>query len=153
MPETEGSNAKKPDFIYQTIIRCSQDALWDALTKADQIGAYHFVGDAAEGDAEIGKKTNILRADGSVMLTQTTLKLDPKSRIELTFEPHFMEGDNAPSSMVYLIRPEGDACMLTCEHYDIPAGQEGVKDGWARQIGSLKSWLETGVPIKMDLGG
>lgn len=143
----------KPDFIYQTIIRCTQDALWDALTKADQIAAYHFVCNAAEGDAAVGKATNILRADGSVMLTQTTTKLDPKSRIEMTFEPHFMEGNNIPSSMVFLIDPEGDTCRLTCEHYDIPAGQDGVKDGWARHVASLKSWLETGAPIKLDMGG
>ena len=33
----------KPDFMMQTFIRCSQDALWDALTEADQISAYHFM--------------------------------------------------------------------------------------------------------------
>ncbi|KNG94002.1 ArsR/SmtB family transcription factor [Pseudaestuariivita atlantica] len=140
---------QKPDFVHQTLIRCTQDALWDALTRADLLAQYHFACDAAEGDAAVGEPTNMLRADGSVMLTQVTTRLDPKTRIEQTFEPNWFEGDNAKSRIVFVIEPEGTACKLTCEHYDIPAGQEGVAEGWARHIASLKSWLETGEPIKM----
>lgn len=140
----------KPDFVHMTMIRCTQDALWDALTKADQLAQYHFAVSAARGDAEEGTATEMLRQDGSVMLRQTTLKLDPKSRIEQTFEPNFGGGPGAHSRIVFLIEPEGAACKLTCEHYDIPEGQDGVKDGWSRHIASLKSWLETGEPIKME---
>ena len=139
----------KPDFVHQTMIRCTQDALWDALTKADQVAAYHFVCDTVTGDAEDGKPMDMIRPDGSLMLRQTTLSLSPKSRIETTFEPHWFEGENKASRIVFLIEAEGAHCKLTCEHYDIPAGQEGVAEGWARHIASLKSWLETGEPIKM----
>jgi hypothetical protein len=35
-------------------------------------------------------------------------------------------GEGAPAShMVYLIEPQGEACKLTIEHYDIAPGQEG----------------------------
>lgn len=139
----------KPDFVHQTFIRCTQDALWDALTKADQIAQYHFACNGAEGDAEIGVPTKMLREDGSTMLVQRTIKLDPKSRIESTFEPNWFESDNIASRIVFLIEAEGSHCKLTCEHYDIPVGQEGVAEGWARHIASLKSWLETGTAIKM----
>ncbi|MEM7752670.1 MAG: metalloregulator ArsR/SmtB family transcription factor [Pseudomonadota bacterium] len=139
----------KPDFIHQTFIRCTQDALWDALTKADQVATYHFMCDAAEGDAEVGKPMKMIRKDGSTMLTQVTTALEPKSRIEMTFEPNW-EGGAETSQIVFLIDPEGDHCKLTCEHYDIPKGQDGVREGWARHVASLKSWLETGQPIKAE---
>ena len=140
-------DAKKPDFVHQTMIRCSQDALWDALTKADQGATYHFMCDRAEGDAIEGEMMNMIRADGSVMLAQRTTKLTPKTRIEMTFEPNW-EGGAETSTIAFQIDVEGEHCKLTCEHYDIPEGQDGVKEGWARHIASLKSWLETGTPIK-----
>ncbi|MEO0854912.1 MAG: metalloregulator ArsR/SmtB family transcription factor [Cyanobacteria bacterium J06648_11] len=138
-----------PDFVHQTMIRTTQDALWDALTRADQVAKYHFACSAAEGDAVEGQPMRMLRADGSTMLTQSTLSLDPKSRIEMTFEPNWFETDNTPSRIVFLIAVEGETCKLTCEHYGIVPGQEGVREGWARHIASLKSWLETGHAIKL----
>ncbi len=140
-------DVKTPDFVHQTMIRCTQDALWDALTKADQVAAYHFMCDRARGDAIEGEKMEIIRQDGSVMLTQRTTKLTPKSRIEMTFEPNW-ESSTEASNIVLIIEAEGPNCKLTCEHYEIPVGQEGVAEGWARHVASLKSWLETGTPIK-----
>ena len=139
----------KPDFIHQTSIRCTQDALWEALTRADQLAAYHFMCDTVTGNAAEGQPTDMIRQDGSLMLRQTTTRLEPKTRIEQTFEPHFFGGAGAHSRVVFLIQPEGEHCLLTCEHYEIPEGQDGVKEGWARHIASLKSWLETGKPIKV----
>lgn len=96
----------KPDFIHQTFIRCTQDALWDALTTAEQVAAYHFMCDAAEGDAVVGQPMNMIRKDGSTMLTQVTTALEPKSRIEMTFEPNW-EGGAETSRVVFLIDAEG----------------------------------------------
>lgn len=142
--------APKPDFVHQTFIRTTQDRLWDALTRADQVAQYHFMCSAAEGDVtDVGAPMKMMRADGSVMLTQTALALEPKSRIEMTFEPNFGEGDNTVSRMVFLIEAQGPMCKLTCEHYDIPPTHGGVREGWARHVASLKSWLETGEPLKM----
>lgn len=138
----------KPDFMMQTFIRCTQDALWDALTKGDQMAAYHVYCNKVRGDAVVGGNIDFIRPDDTTMLRQVTKQLDPKSRIEMTFEPHFM-GPGAPSSsMVYLIEAQGDACKLTIEHYDIAPGQEGFGEGWAHLAASLKSYLETGVAMK-----
>ena len=49
-----------------------------------------------------------------------------------------------------MIESEGASCKLTCEHYDIPVGHDGVREGWARFTASMKSWLETGHPIKVE---
>jgi len=146
---TETTAGELPDFVHQTFIRTTQEALWEALTRSDQLARYHFACDTVEGDGAVGMSTRMLRADGSVMLTQTTLAMEPKTRLEMTFEPNWFKGDNKPSRIVFLIEPEGDHCKLTCEHYGLPAGQEGVREGWARFTASLKSWLETGEPIKL----
>ncbi len=141
----------KPDFMMQTFIRCSQDALWDALTEADQMAAYHFACSQVEGNAIPGKVTRFIKPDGDDMLRQVTTAMDPKSRIAMTFEPLFMGPDAPNSHMIYLIEAQGDTCKLTIEHYDIAPGQEGFGEGWARLAASLKSYLETGQPMKMAM--
>jgi len=137
-----------PAFVQQTFIRCSQDALWEALTRADRMAAYHFACARAEGDAGPGGQTRFLRADGSTMLTQKTLRIAPKSRLEMSFEPDWGE-DRTASRVVFHVAVEGPYCKLTTEHYDLPDAQVGVREGWARWASSLKSWLETGTPIRM----
>lgn len=138
----------KPDFMMQTFIRCTQDALWDALTQADQMAAYHFACNEVRGNATLGNVTEFIRPNGSAMLRQVTTELDPKSRIAATFEPMFMGPDAPASHMVYLIEPQGEQCKLTVEHYDLAPGQEGFAEGWARLTSSLKSYLETGTALK-----
>lgn len=143
----------KPDFMMQTFIRCTQDALWDALTQADQMAAYHFMCNEVRGDASVGNVTEFIKPDGDTMLRQVTTELDPKTRIATTFEPLFMGPDAPHSHMVYLIEPQGDTCKLTIEHYDMGPGMEGFAEGWARIASSLKSYLETGQPMKAAMGG
>ena len=141
----------KPDFVMQTFIRTTQDALWNALTDPRELAAFHFICDDVRGDGSEGSTTSYVRPDGSTMLNTKVLKLDPKSRIETTFEPLFFGPDAASSRCVYLIEPQGAQCKLTVEHYDIPAGQESVSEGWARLTSSLKSYLETGTAMKMAM--
>ena len=144
---------EKPDFISQTFIRTTHDDLWDALTQADKMGHYHFICDEVRGDVEGGGATDFIRPDGSTMLTQRTVTVEPKSRIEVNFEPHFFGPDAPHSRVVFLVEPQGPQCMLTVEHYSIPEGQDGVAEGWARWASSLKSYLETGEGIKLQMDG
>ncbi len=138
----------KPDFMMQTFIRCTQDALWEALTQADQMAAYHFMCNDVRGNASVGNVTEFILPDGNPMLRQVTTEMDPKTRIAATFEPMFMGPDAPASHMVYLIEPQGEQCKLTIEHYDLAPGQEGFGEGWARLASSLKSYLETGIALK-----
>lgn len=142
------TNMSKPDFMMQTFIRCTKDALWDALTQADDMARYHFACNTVQGNAAVGEATTFILPHGEAMLKQVTTALDPKSKIAMTFEPLFMGPDAPPSHMVYRIEPQGDVCMLTIEHYDMAPGQEGFAEGWARLAASLKSFLETGKPLK-----
>ena len=137
----------KPDFMMETYIDCSEDALWDALTDPTQMTAYHFVADrvALEDDTYV-----YFNADGSVMLKNRVVSSTPKTRIEATFEP-VMEGDIPASKQVYILEKEGGYMKLTVEHYNLhfPVVRgSGVADGWPRWAAGLKSWLETGKTVK-----
>ena len=147
--QLEGQTMSKPDFVMSTFIRCTQDALWDALTDAETASAYHFVASKVERD---GNRLIYHTPDGGTMLTCTETRLDPKTRIESTFEPSWA-GPEVPmekSRFVYLIEPQAAFCKLTVEHYDIPPAQDGVDDGWGRMLAGLKTWLETGESVKFS---
>lgn len=129
-----------PDYVLRTYIRCTQDALWEALTDAGAAARYHpFTPDAVREDDAIVYRL----PDGSDMLVCRETALTPKTRIEATFEPRWAPGVPA-SRTVWTIEPEGPFCRLTLEHYDIPDGGEGYAEGWERLVAGLKTWLETG---------
>lgn len=136
----QDTTSAKPDFVSQTYIKCSQDALWDALRDPDAVPHFHFMAERAE---RTGQTMTYFVPGGHKMLEMENTLEVPKSRIEMRFQPHWAP-DMAPSQAVYLIEVEGDHCKLTIEHYNVPAGQEGVGDGWARMVSGLKTWLETG---------
>ncbi|MEL7212896.1 MAG: metalloregulator ArsR/SmtB family transcription factor [Pseudomonadota bacterium] len=137
-----------PDFVIETFIRCSHAALWDALTKADAVAHYHFVASHGAGDmTAAGDRLAFCAPDGSEIVAHTVNAIDPKSRIDVTFEPNWDEV-KTHSRCVFLVEPLTDACKLRVEHYAIPAGHEGVAEGWARTLSGLKTWLETGVDAR-----
>ncbi|MEM1372952.1 MAG: SRPBCC domain-containing protein [Pseudomonadota bacterium] len=140
----------KPDFVLRTYIQCSRDALWDALTSPEEIAKYHFLTDLVARD---GNALAYEFAPGEPMLRCTDISVEPKTRIEQTFEGHW-DGAGAPSRFVYLIEEDGGLCALTLEHYDL--GQvvmpdDGVADGWARLLAGLKTYLETGSALPFSL--
>jgi len=144
--ELEGTKqmTQAPDFVMQTFIETTHDALWDALTKGDLAAQYHFACQTVEGDLIAGGGQKYILPDGNPMLELTVTDISPKTLIEMTFTPHFF-GPGAPASRcVYRVEPQGSAVKLTVEHYNLPAGQEGVGEGWARLMSALKSFLEVG---------
>ena len=137
----------KPDFVMQTYIRCTQDALWTALTEADAMAQYHFMSSRVTQD---GDTYEAYFDDGNLMLTNRILSSDPKTRLETDWIGHW-PGAGDPSRVVYSIGVEGDYCRLTIEHFDLtfPVVQgEGIDDGWTRWAAGLKTWLETGSTVR-----
>ncbi|MEO0913634.1 MAG: SRPBCC domain-containing protein, partial [Pseudomonadota bacterium] len=150
-PMSETATLTKPDFVMETFIRTTVDALWDAIMAGATMAKYHFACSRVDGDADSESGLVMYTDDGNVMLIQKATKVDPKTRVEMTFEPKWSGPDAAHSRCAYILSPQGDAVKLTVEHYDIPEGQEGVKEGWARWGSSLKSFLETGQPLRMEM--
>jgi uncharacterized protein YndB with AHSA1/START domain len=137
----------KPDFMMQTYIRCTQDALWDALTDPGAMAKYHFMSSRVTRDGDIYVTHS---DDGSPMMTCRTLSMTPKTRIETDWTGHWPDA-GAPSRVVYSIDVEGDHCRLTVEHFDLTypvVKGEGIDDGWTRWAAGLKTWLETGTSVR-----
>ena len=143
---------KKPDFVMQTYINCTQDALWDALSDAENIVHWHFMATRAEGSMAEGGASTYFGPDGNAFLTIRVTKATPKSRLDMAFEPSWAGPGMQASSCAYLIEPGDGHCKLTVEHYNLPEGQEGAADGWHRMISGLKSWLETGKAANFGYG-
>lgn len=135
---------QKPDFMMSTFIDCSQDALWEALTRGEMVGNYHFICDEVTGTLSApGDQIDFKLPDGSTMLSNRLIAIDPKSRIEFAFLPNFGE-DQAASRCVYLLEPTRAGMRLTVEHYDMTPAMSGYADGWSRYLSGLKTYLETG---------
>ncbi|MEO0991941.1 MAG: SRPBCC domain-containing protein [Pseudomonadota bacterium] len=147
--ELEGTArmTEKPDFVMSTYIDTTHDALWDALTKGDLISKYHFASSNVTGDYTSGGSVEYNFDKGGLMLTNRVIKVDPKSRIEMAFQPHWSE-DAKESRAVYLVEASGGQMRLTVEHYELGPGSEGIADGWSRFLSGLKTYLETGKSVR-----
>jgi uncharacterized protein YndB with AHSA1/START domain/DNA-binding transcriptional ArsR family regulator len=140
----------KPDFVLETFIRTTPEKLWEALTNAAQIAQYHFAGSAVLGDFTPGTDYRYLTAGGDVIVSGTVIAAEPPHRIEMSFQPGWMGRGAKASRHVYEMQAVGDLMKLTVLHYDLPAGQEGIREGWAKFAASLKSFLETGTGLQFD---
>ena len=134
----------KPDFVLETYIRTTPDELWNALTRPDVITRYHFASVAIHGEFKAGEAYQYEFADGTTMLSGEIIAADPPRRLEMSFVPGWMGPGAAKSRHVYEIEAVGDLTKLTILHFDLPESQPGVREGWAKIIASLKSFLETG---------
>jgi len=137
----------RPDFMMQTYIRCTDDALWHALTDADEMARYHFMTSRV---TRHGDTFDARFEDGRPMLTHRILSERPKTRLEVDWAGQW-EDAAPPSRVVYSIAVEGEFCRLTIEHFDLThevVAGEGVADGWARLAAGLKTWLETGETVR-----
>ncbi|PRY94659.1 ArsR family transcriptional regulator [Hasllibacter halocynthiae] len=130
-----------PDFVLRTYIRCSQNALWDALTDAGTYDKWNFLGQSA---ARNGGLVIYRTPDGTETLHARDVEVTPKTRLVTTFEPKWEEGAKT-SQVIYDIEIEGEFCKLTVTHTGLQHHHsEGTADGWTRSLAGLKTWLETG---------
>jgi DNA-binding transcriptional ArsR family regulator/uncharacterized protein YndB with AHSA1/START domain len=140
----------KPDFMLETFIRTSPEKLWEAITKGDLSKHYYIAGASIRGTIASGEAYEYLTSDGKVMLSGDIIEATPHTRLEMTFVPGW--GSKAPSRNVYEIAAHGELSKLTISHYGLHAGQEGVREGWAKIAASLKSFLETGKALDFASG-
>ena len=140
--------AEKTTHVYEIFIRTTPERLWQALTDGDLTARYYF-NTRVENITAAGQDYRYMGPDGNVMLSGRVIEADPPRKLVTTFVPSWAE--NAPESTTsFEITPEGEVCKLTLRHEGLVVGDaltEGVKDGWARILSSLKSLLEAGEPL------
>ena len=131
----------RPDYVISTYIRCTRDALWEALTDADAFAKWDFLGQTAARDGDL---VEYRTPDGTATLHARDVEAEPKRRLVTTFEPKW-DDETPPSRVTYEIEEEGDFCKLTVTHSGLTHDAEGgTADGWVRSLAGLKTWLETG---------
>ncbi len=165
----ENPTVQKPTFVYTTYIQTTPETLWQALTDPAFTKRYwdvSFETDWTEGSAMVWDNHGALIADPG----QVVLESDPGRRLSYTwhsFTPELGDaigfGDELlaalaaepRSKVTFEIEPAGDAVKLTVVHDGFDPGSkvaETVSGGWPKVIANLKTLLETGEPLPIEIG-
>ena len=145
-----------PDLIYVFYIRATPLAVWNALTKTEFTRQFFF-GRSIESDWRQGSPWRLVMPDGRTDVAGTVLESDPPSRLKLSWRVDWLDEARAlePALITYDIEPAGDAVKLTLtQHNTGPVPRKFVeagKQGWALILSSLKSLLETGEAIVIEM--
>ena len=149
-------DAFKPAIVYTIYIASTPEKVWEALTSAEFSRKYFF-GNAVEVDLRVGGAYIMRTPDGSLHISGEVIECDPPKKLTVTFNvnwPALVER-LGPTLVTYQIEPAGDAVRLTMtELHDRPIGDDilsGGRAGWPVMLSSLKSLLETGKPLTVQM--
>jgi len=140
----------KPTFVYVTYIATTPEKLWEALTTAEFKAKYWF-GMRTEGELQVGATITSVQSDGTPVAKGQILEYDPPRRLSQAIRFEDERVRHEPTTRVtFELEPVGKEVRLTVTHDQFEAGShlfEGVKVFWPKLLSSLKSLLETGVPL------
>jgi uncharacterized protein YndB with AHSA1/START domain len=141
---------KKPELIYTTYIRTTPEKLWNAITNPEFTRQY-WGGNENVSDWKPGSKWAHVTGDEqrAVRIIGKVLESVPQKRLVLTWADPADEAD--VSRVTFQIESVDDEVRLDVIHGDFKPGSDmvnKVSGGWPRVLSSLKSFLETGKPLK-----
>jgi uncharacterized protein YndB with AHSA1/START domain len=146
----------KPTTVYTIYIASTPEKIWEALTTAE-FSRQYFFGNAVEIDLKVGGAFIARAPDGSLHIGGEVLECEPPRKLTVTFNvnwPGLIE-KLGPTLVSYEIEPAGDAVGLTMtESHDRPLSDDilsGGRAGWPAMLSSLKSLLETGKPLAVQM--
>ena len=144
-----------PKTVYVTYIASTPEKVWEALTSAEFTKRFFF-GRAVEVEPKVGGSFAMRMPDGRYDIKGKVIEWDPPRRLSVTWEVDFEEFRELPESLVtYDIEPMGGSVKLTmteAHRWDVPdAILAGGRQGWPLILSSLKSMLETGKPIEINV--
>ena len=145
----------KPKTVYVTYIDATPEAVFQALTTPGFTKQY-FGGFAIEVEPRTGGAFRFLAPDGSVHIAGTVTDWSPPHRFSCTWTMVSMPQYALPDCLVtYDIAQAGGCVRLTmteAHQWDIPdAILSGGRAGWPAILSSLKSVLETGKPLSVQM--
>jgi uncharacterized protein YndB with AHSA1/START domain len=148
----------KPKTVYVTYIAATPEQVWQALTDPAFTRKYFF-GFAIEIEPKTGGAFRLLGADGGTHVSGAVVDWSPPRRLAYSWLVKGMSGfGELPECLVsYDIEPSGEAVKLTMTEshsWDVPpAILAGGQAGWPKILSGLKSVLETGKPVAMQMEG
>ena len=146
----------KPMTVYTIYIASTPERVWQALTSAEFSRKYFF-GLAVEADLKPGGAFVVRAPDGSVHIDGEVIECVAPRKLTVTWNvnwPALIE-KLGPTLVTYEIEPSGEAVRLTLtESHDRPIDDDilsGGRQGWPAILSSLKSLLETGTPLTVEM--
>ena len=144
-----------PKQVYEIFIRTTPERLWQAITDGELTKQYYY-GTEVRSDLEPARPFQYFGGDGNLMLDGEIVEIDPPRRLVTTFAAVWdpaTAGDR-PSRVTWEIEPMGATCKLTLTHDDFDgetATYRNVAGGWSFILSGLKSVLETGEPLQVEV--
>ncbi|TAI63362.1 SRPBCC family protein [Bradyrhizobium sp. Leo170] len=146
----------KPAIVYTIYIASTPEKVWEALTSAEFSRKY-FSGNAVEVDLRVGGAFMVRTPDGAPHITGEAIACEPARKLTVTFNvnwPALVE-KLGPTLVTYEIEQAGDAVKLTLlQSHDRPLSDDilsGGRAGWPAILSSLKSLLETGNALVIQM--
>jgi uncharacterized protein YndB with AHSA1/START domain len=146
----------KPAIVYTIYIASTPEKVWQALTSAE-FSRQYFSGHAVEVDLRVGGAYLMRRPDGALHISGEVIECDPPRRLTVTFNVNWPElvEKLGPTLVSYEIEQAGEAVRLTMlQSHDRELGEDilsGGRSGWPAILSSLKSVLETGRPLAVQM--
>jgi|SRR5690349_11063485 uncharacterized protein YndB with AHSA1/START domain len=141
----------RPEFVYSTYIETSAEKLWHALTDGDFTERYWF-GHRVFSDWKVGSPFHFAN-QGKTTIEGKVLVSDPPRRLAYTWNNRKEEARGEGTSRVtFDLEPRGRVVKLTVTHDDLEEKTlRDISGGWPMVMASLKSILETGNPLPLEL--
>ena len=145
-------------YEYEAYIRASADDVWRGLTDGKQTAEY-FYGSPVKSTLNLGAEFVYLTPDGGGRMAEATIAaIEPKRRLvldkyRLLYHPGV--ADDRPSRETWEITPMGEMCKVVVVHDQLAPDGPTYKDvasGMPLIVSSLKSLLETGKALPMEMG-
>jgi uncharacterized protein YndB with AHSA1/START domain len=142
-------------FVYVTYIRTTPNKLWSALTDAEFMKQYWF-GTHCESEWKPGSPWKMLHSDGTVTDAGEIVESEPPRRLVIRWRHQNKaelkaEGD---SLCTMELEQSGSAVKLSITHSierEPSKLIEAVSGGWPKILSNLKSLLETGSSIALEV--
>lgn len=148
--------ATSSTFHYVIYIRATPHDVWDALINPETTPKY-WMGVMHETDWKPGSPWKLKFADGRLADEGSVVEFDAPHKLVLRWQHRMDPALTAEgvSGCEIVLEPMGDSLTkLTVTHtMDVPESKfiAAVSMGWPMILSSLKSLLETGTPLKMDM--
>src|SRR5437867_1095056 len=146
----------KPAIVYTIYIASTPEKVWQALTSAE-FSKMYFSGFAIEADLKVGGAFIARAPDGSVHIGGEVIECDPPKKLTVTWNVNWPELAEklGPTLVTYEIEQAGETVKLTMlQSHDRPISDDilsGGRQGWPAILSSLKSVLETGNPLSVQM--
>jgi uncharacterized protein YndB with AHSA1/START domain len=143
-----------PDHVYTVYISASPERIWKALTDGVETEKYYY-GTRVGSEWNKGSRIVYEYPDGSIAADGEVLEVDPPRRLEMTFHARWdpkLEAEG-PVRQVWEIEPNGPSSKLTVTTVGLRAGSRMATEfsgGMVFIVSGLKTWVETGEPIKVS---